>query len=143
MNDSRWYYGVIVVMVLEAIGYGMIEVARIGGFANGNSLAVGTGLLGALIVLLTLLYLPVFCGCLYLDARATREAAESWDPDPRLWAIGAFCLQIGAIAANVSLYLLIGTWYLFRRFRSSPTAVANEEAWAQQEEAWAEEGNDD
>jgi hypothetical protein len=143
MNDSRWYYGVVLVMVLEAIGFILMELAVRGGLASGNILAVGTGLLGALIVLVTLLLLPVFCGCLFFDARATRDAAESWDPDPWLWAVGAFFLQVAAIAGGVSLYLLIGTWYLLRRFRSSPAAVADEEAWAKQEESWAQEGDDD
>lgn len=139
MNDSRWYYGVVLVMVMEAIGWGLIELARFGGFNSGDTLAVGTGLLGALIVFGSLLLLPVFCFCLFFDARATRDSAESWDPNPWLWGIGAFCLQIAAIIGNVTLYLAIGTWYLFRRFRSSPVAVADEGAWAEQEEAWAED----
>jgi hypothetical protein len=143
MNDSRWYYGVVFVIVLEAIGWILIELATSGGFHSGDTLAVGTGLLGALIVFGSLLLLPVFCICLFLDARATRDAAESWDPNPWLWAVGAFGLQIVAIAGSASLYLLIGSWYLFRRFRSSPAAVADEAAWAEQRESWAEEGDDD
>jgi hypothetical protein len=149
MNDSRWYYGVVAVMALEAIGFGLVGIAQtaVGEAAltslSGEQMAlIGAGLIGALLVVVSFLLLPVFCLSLYLDARAVRDSGESWDPNPKFWAVGAFFLQVAALVSGVTLYLFIGLWYLFRRFRSSPIAVADEEAWAEQEAAWEEESND-
>lgn len=136
MNDSRWYYGVVAVMVLEAIGFGLIDVSGLGQL---DPAKLGTGLFGALLVGIAFLLLPVYALCIYLDARAVSEANESWNPNPKVWALGAVVVQLVGLSAGVTMYIFISIGYLFRRFRSSPAAVVDEEAWAEQEAQWEDE----
>lgn len=139
MIDSRWYYGVMGVMLFEVVGFGLIALASLG---DTGLVSIGTGLFGAMLVVVSLLLLPLFAVCLYLDAKAVREANESWNPDPRVWALGAVAVQLVAISATqFTLYIFIGSFYLFRRFHSSPAAAADEDAWAEQEAQWEEEAN--
>lgn len=134
MNDSRWYYGVLVVAALELVGFAIIAAAGTDGAA------LAAGFVGVALVVVAILMLPVFGLCLYLDARAVRESAESWDPNPVLWAVGGSLLQVVGLAAGSTLYTFVTVVYLFRRFRSSPAAVADEDAWAEQEAEWDDEG---
>lgn len=128
--DSNWWYGVAGPALMELVGFGALSfVSWTGILDKPTDPTDPTALLGlgfALLALLAAFLIPLFAYSAYRDAKAVREGAVEWDPNPRFWGLVALVVPLVGILSSVSLVWLVAVPYLYKRFSTRAVAVAPE-----------------
>ncbi|WP_254545531.1 hypothetical protein [Halomarina pelagica] len=122
--ESRWWLVVaaaavfwVLAFVVGVLAFLVGMAAFVGGFFLDPSffLPGAFGLAFLVVVPLVLLGLVLAVAlpvALYFDAKAVREAAIGWEPDPVLYALVAV---VGLFAQGVPIQPAVALYYLYRR----------------------------